>query len=196
MPRVLTMLQFRARYGLSPATVRAMLRNGKLQGLNTAGGHWRIVDPGPELLEKLRRKAVEIEQVCLIRGVEVAALLGVSTRYVRILAERGILGHTLSGSRRLYPLAEVLKILTARERRTKKGTGSYARPTVLAWAKKRLSEYRECSPDAELVTRNGATARVSTDSSISDAEEAAYIERFRRAVAAREQALALSKPAN
>ena len=141
MPRILSMLQFCVWYGLGRKTIRNMLRAGDLQGIRTPVG-WRIVDPSRELFEILRRRAIEIDQACFLRGIEVAELLGMSTRRVRRLAEDGRLRFRMIGKRRAYPLASVVGFIAQRERGAKRGTGSYSRPTVMAWARKRLERQR------------------------------------------------------
>ena len=131
--RILSMLQFEAVYGVGRNSVRKMLKDGRLHGIRTPAG-WRIADPGPTLFERVRRMSNELREICILRGVEVAELLGVSTRRVRQMAEKGVLRYETRGKKRLFRLASVLEIIKEREKGKKRGTGSYIRPAIITWA--------------------------------------------------------------
>jgi len=149
MARILTMLQFRAVYQLGERSVRRLLHSGELAGIRTGAG-WRIVDPGPELLQLMRMQATELAGVPFIRACEVAELMGVSERRVRRLAEVGKLQYRMKGARRLYALASI-EAYMARRHGCRKQTHKDVRPWVRHWARemlaKRLKEQGVVLPD-------------------------------------------------
>lgn len=114
-----------------------MLLQGQLAGIRTPAG-WRVFDPGPTLLDRLRQQSMALEDTALLRGCEVAQLLRVSTRWVRKMAEAGKLPFRSRHGRRVYALADVLSV---RDRpHEKRQPGSYVRPSVVAWARKQMAE--------------------------------------------------------
>lgn len=73
-----------------------------------------------------------------IRGVEVAELLGVSTRRVRRMAEVGLMPCRVKNGRRVYSLADIVAVANRRKQGRKRQPGSYVRPWVLDWARKKM----------------------------------------------------------
>lgn len=133
--RNFTLFEFAVWYGLDRRTVRKMLRNSQLHGLRTPAG-WRIPDPGPPLVERMRQQYLALEDAPFIRGVEAAELMGISSRRVRKLAEEGQLPCRMRAGRRLYALADILAVLDRRTQGRQRQPGSYARPWVMDWARK------------------------------------------------------------
>ena len=134
------MLQFRALYQLGEKTVRRMLQSGQLMPVKTPGGHWRIFDPGSDIVELTRRQAAELAATPFIRGCEVADLMGISERRVRRLAEQGKLRYQMRGSRRVYALAEIEDYMAQRHGGYRKARHSDVRPRVRRWAADTLAK--------------------------------------------------------
>jgi len=144
--RILNMQEFCIWYGLGRTAIRKMLKTGQLQGIRTPAG-WRIPDPGPVLLERMRQQAVALEQAPFIRGVEVAELVGLTPRWVRRMAEQGLLPSTRQGKRRLYKLADVLDLMDQRRKKVpRRGSGTYIRPEVIRWASQVMKGVKDGSP--------------------------------------------------
>lgn len=139
LTRVLTVPEFAAFYQLDRRTVRKMLALGQLAGIRTPAG-WRIPDPGALLLARLRQQQAALCDVPFIRGVEVAELLNVSSRRVRRMAEDGVLPCRVSRGRRLYALSDIIAVINGRSQPRSRQSGSYARPWLLAWARKNLAD--------------------------------------------------------
>lgn len=165
MAKILSMRQFEVWYGLGRPTIRRMLLSGDLEGIKTTAG-WRIVDPSPLLFQRLVDRATGIERACFLQAVEVAALLGMSSRRLRRLAEEGKIHFEWHGKRRLYPLAEVRRLLSEREQGRKRGSGSYVRLQVISWAKKRLAlrQFASMTEGVPLFEAASAGVDVPTDS--------------------------------
>jgi hypothetical protein len=143
MARILTMLQFQGLYGVGAKTTRRLLHSGEVGGLKTGAG-WRILDPGPVLLELVRHQTQELVAVPFVRGVEASALLRISSRRLRQLAESGKIEFKLRGTRRLYALQSLLDYMASRGDSRDQHDG-YRRPWVMAWARelidRKLPEY-------------------------------------------------------
>ncbi len=135
--------QFCAVYHLGRASVRRMLKTGQLQGIRTGAG-WRIPDPGPVLVERVRQQCLALEDVPFVRGSEVAQLMGITPRRVRQLAEAGILPCRMRSHRRVYALADVIAVIKRRQEIREPGT--YIRSWVLEWAKERVAEALQPKP--------------------------------------------------
>jgi hypothetical protein len=133
MARILTSRQFQAVYQVGERLARQMCRRGVVPAIKTPAG-WRIVDPGPVLLELARRQAQELVAVPFIIGVEASQLAGISDRRLRQLAEAGEIDFKLSGKRRQYALQSLLNYM-ARRGRSRDQRNGYCRPWVVAWAK-------------------------------------------------------------
>lgn len=133
MARILTSRQFQAVYQVGERLARQMCKRGVVPAIKTPAG-WRIVDPGPALLELVRQQAQELVAVPFIRGVEACQLAGISDRRLRQLAETGEIEFKLSGKRRLYALRSLLCYMSRRGLSHDQRNG-YCRPWVVAWAK-------------------------------------------------------------
>jgi hypothetical protein len=138
MARILTFLQFQALYQLGEKSARKLLYSGDIAGIRTGAG-WRIVDPGPELLQLMRMEAADLAEIPFIRGVEAATLLNISSRRLRQLAERGQIKYRLHGARRIYSLQSLLDYIAWRGRVRSQSEG-YIRPQVMVWAKSMLRQ--------------------------------------------------------
>jgi hypothetical protein len=102
LTRIFTLTEFAVWYRLDRRTVLRMLNKGQLAGIRTPAG-WRIPDPGPQLLERLRQQQqAALVDIRFVRGVEAAALLGVSDRWIRRLAADGTLPYAVQDNRRVY----------------------------------------------------------------------------------------------
>jgi hypothetical protein len=133
MARILTTRQFQALYQIGEKAARRLLYSGEIAGIKTGAG-WRILDPGPVLLEMVRRQSQELAAVPFIRGLEASQLTGISDRRLRQLAEAGEIEFKLSGKRRVYALQSLLDFMARRGQNRDKHDG-YRRPYVMAWAR-------------------------------------------------------------
>src|SRR5215469_12611804 len=104
--RVLTLAEFSAFYQMDRRTVRKMLAAGQLAGVKTLAG-WRIPDVGFELLQRARQQQLPLPDIAYITGIEAAQLVGVTPRWIRLLAERGELPCQIKNGRRLYALRDI-----------------------------------------------------------------------------------------
>jgi hypothetical protein len=153
MARILRMIEFQALYQVGEKTARKLLYSGEIAGFKTTAG-WRIVDPGPVLLELVRHQTQELANIPFVRGTEASALLNISSRRLRQLAEAGAIEFKLSGKRRHYALQSLLNYMASRGRGRDQHEG-YRRPCVMAWARKlierKLPEYffQADLPDSE-----------------------------------------------
>jgi hypothetical protein len=138
MARILTTLQFRALYQLSERVARRMCREGDIPAIK-AGGRWRVVDVGEHMVQLARRQAASLEAMPFLRGVEAAALLRVSSRRLRKLAEDDRIDYDQCGGRRVYSLESVLQYAAHRDQKHAR-RGSYIRPAVMAWAQSLLAK--------------------------------------------------------
>lgn len=127
------MLQFQVVYQIGEKAVRRLLYSGELAGIRTGAG-WRIVDPGPELLDLMRMQAAELASVPFIRGGEAADLMNVSDRRVRRLGELGTLQYEMRGSRRVYSLESIAAYMAQRHSGHRKQSHTDVRPWVRRWA--------------------------------------------------------------
>jgi len=133
------MTQFRAVYQLGEKSIRKMLYSGELMGMRTPAG-WRIVDPGPALLELMQQEAQKLATVPFIRGNEASELLEISDRRLRQLAESGEIEYKLSGVRRVYALQSLIELMSRRSERGRAQEGGCSRPWVKRWAREAIAK--------------------------------------------------------
>jgi hypothetical protein len=137
-PRILTLTQFQIVYQIGQKTALRMCQQGEIPAFK-AGGRWRIVDIGAHLVELAQRQGSSLEATPFLRGVETAALLRVSSRRLRKLAEDNRIDHDRRSGRRVYSLESVLQYAAQRDRKHAR-RGSYIRPAVMAWAQSLLAK--------------------------------------------------------
>ena len=160
---LLTIKEFSLKYGLNSHTVRDKIRKGKLVAVKKPGAGRTavilIIDPGwddVQVFEKTVNRLVDDHYI--LQGKVVAALLGVSPRMVRYMAQRGKMSFrkATNKSKRRYSIAEVRRMMALRENPTeRKPTKEHMDNAVLRWAMKRLglkklpgSQVAETSPNA------------------------------------------------
>jgi hypothetical protein len=137
-PRILTLAQFQIVYQIGQKTALRMCQRGDVPAFK-AGGRWRVADAGAYLVELARRRAASLETTAFLRGVETAALLRVSSRRLRKLAQDDEIDYDLRGGRRVYSLESVLQYATRRDHKHAR-RGSNIRPAVMAWAESLLAK--------------------------------------------------------
>lgn len=137
-PVWLTYDQVKLLYGLNNRTLSRMLRRGDLLGFKTPQG-WRIKDPGLKIRRSPERWSGD--DVHILRGIEVAEILGVIPRAVRHMAEVGRLDYGIRPGKgkirqkRAYSINDVRKMI--KERMKMKGPGT--RGAMVKWARERLA---------------------------------------------------------
>jgi len=115
--------EFAVRYGCSYKAVISWMKNGKL-GFTQVGRRKYIVDPGDVVKVTGAPNAVkDVDQVPLLRGKELAEILGISSRRVRQLVELGHLSCRVVLGRRRYSVNDLRKILAYRDARSKLANG-------------------------------------------------------------------------
>jgi hypothetical protein len=151
--KLYTVKQFSLLYGLAKESVIARIHSGQLQAIRHPSpgktAKFYIVDPGwnseVSLTGKKLRDGSLVDDVHTLNGTEVALLLGVTPRGVRMMVQRGQLKCVRTGlygkSHRRYSVADVRRIMTMREKRSyqKRRPGRKAiRKHILTWAMRQL----------------------------------------------------------
>lgn len=150
-PRWLTTREFMMIYGVGFATAKEYIRRGIVEsqlinGANSKKKHRRIKDPhwtapnagGMDRTGKHR----SIDDIFLLRPIEVAEIVGISPRRVRQLARAGKVEFYQIGHReRRYTMAAVRQILALKtDGRAQRRVGRTAvRKAVIAFARARLN---------------------------------------------------------
>ena len=131
-------------YGIAHSTVRARAKTGELHLLRQGNRRVWVMDPGWSQAPPQAKDNIGKENVHMIRGVEVAKILGVSPRAVRYMSQEAKLSDFRTGtvpmSKRRYSIADVRQMLAMRETKKyqKRKRGSAVRAAVLAWALEQL----------------------------------------------------------
>jgi hypothetical protein len=150
-----TVKQFALLYGLSTCTVHDRIKSGQLQAVRRPGhegmrtGWWYVVDPGwlPAVNYDTAKHGKEffVDDVYILKGEEVALLLGISTRRVRKMVEIGQLKCSYIASDkkiRRYCIRDVRTAMGVRMKmkdRDKRPTRKAVRDGVVGWAMNRLN---------------------------------------------------------
>jgi hypothetical protein len=141
--------EFALTYGVCQWTVREWVKRGKIRSRRVAGMPLMVLDP--ELLENVQPAPLELndqDKIPLLRGNEVARMLGISTRRVRQLAETGKLNCRVLFRSRRYSVSDIRKIIAYRAARENLPNGTTETPSlkarqvreaVVKWAMQRLA---------------------------------------------------------
>ena len=137
--RFYTLPDFCLIFGLGRRTVKKHIKEGNLKGFRLPNGRWRIREPDlqaiPTSNTKPRRPA---DEIFLLKSAEVADLVGVTPRAIRLMAQEGRIDFEwIAGSRR-YSLQSVRQVIASRIG-GKRGRRNQ-RKAVVDWAKQKLAK--------------------------------------------------------
>jgi hypothetical protein len=147
----LSIRQFQVKYGVAESTVRMYIAHKTVTAILLEGvtswskASYRIKDPewvtaGP--LEKLD-DSISMDDLIVLRPCEVAELLGVSTKWIQIMARRGQLKHFTIGkgktfAARRYSLSAVRQFIAMRANGGNKQKRGAVRKAMVDLARARL----------------------------------------------------------
>ena|GEM_PF-6786470 len=139
--KTFTVKQFAELWGLTERTVRQMVRQNHLVCFHVAG---ELYIQEPNWHQDGKTGTGTIEDLYILRGNEVADILGVTPRYIRYLVERGKLSCVYIKRHRRYNLTDVRRLIALKMQGTlERKKRSYTRDGVVLWARKRLSAMEE-----------------------------------------------------
>jgi hypothetical protein len=134
--------EFSERYSVSTQTILRLIEQKHVQTF-TQNGAVRIWDPFYDRATGTN----SAEDLYILRGCEVADILGVTTRNLRYLATGGQISHVVIGGQRRYSLADVRRLIAHRMEKKKTGKrGPRIRTALVKWALQRLTEMDRIKP--------------------------------------------------
>jgi hypothetical protein len=132
--------EFGAKYGLHPGTLYMWIRQKRVRFVKRDR---RIFIHDPGYLDNITtapNEIKEIDRIPMLRGTELAKLLGITPRAVRYLAEHNQLGFRKIGHRRRYSVEDVRKIIAFRQNGHRSTNAKQRREVILQWVKQRLAQ--------------------------------------------------------
>jgi hypothetical protein len=135
--RWLSMLETAVRLGVGWKSVKGMLTRGQLEGVKTPAG-WRVLYPSGPLAAGIARTMQAPDDIYLLRGVEAAGLLGISSRGLRKMADEGRIKSRWVGKRRFYSVQAVRDALARRHNGNKLPSPRRKSLIIVTWATCRL----------------------------------------------------------
>jgi hypothetical protein len=148
----LTFEEFAEKYSVSLQTVLRLVNQNSLQTVRV-DGILRVIDRWADP----KTGTNSVEDVYILRGIEVAEILGITTRALRYLVSGGgksghmVVGGQLPyvqiGRQKRYCLADVRRLIAKRmERKAGMRKGPRVRAAIVQWALERLSTMKTLDP--------------------------------------------------
>lgn len=130
--------QYALRYGLHRRTVLKWIRQGRVRSVRR-GKDYLVLDPGIlEVANPLARIITEKDVAPIFRGTEVAEMLGITPRALRLYSQGGRIGYTTKGGKRRYSIRDVREIIALRTMNATRASRSQVRKSIVEWGKERL----------------------------------------------------------
>jgi predicted site-specific integrase-resolvase len=127
--------EFCARYGVSRPTVSRWAARGWVRSARIPpSGRGRLVILDPGWLDPDWRPSTDPESFYLLRSIDVARLLGITSRGLRYWESAGKTKFRLIAGRRRYALSEVRRLLALRQKGCEKVTRSERQQSLMRWA--------------------------------------------------------------
>ena len=148
MPQYRSVREISVLYGMTTGLIYSKLKSGALEG-HKEGKLWRVLDPEwePQYHHK-GHKGLLADGVRILRGIEVARILGINPRTLRGLASQHLIGYDVLNpspySARRYSVDDVRALIAKRAEgkiNSKARVRAKAkREAMIAWAKQRLEQ--------------------------------------------------------
>ena len=125
-------------FGFDRRTVKKYIKQGDLKGFRLPGGQWRIREPEWQTAPntKQRRPA---DEIFLLKSAEVADLVEVTPRAIRLMAQEGRIDFEWIGGTRRFSLQSVRQAIALRIG-GKRGRRRNQRKAIVAWARQKLAK--------------------------------------------------------
>jgi DNA-binding transcriptional MerR regulator len=143
-----TVRELSALYGVLPGTVRVWAKRGWIQSVRIPpNGRGRIFVKDPRWIRIDPPSSPDLtESICILRQIDTARLLGVSSRALRYMEADGRARPRLVGHQKFYSVSEIRRLLAQRQTGRARVTRSERGRSLLEWARRKL----ELTPEQHL----------------------------------------------
>lgn len=121
-----------------------MIRNKQLDAFCLPGSdrqrNWRVADPGWGSAPVKRSTKPDVEDISILTSGEVGAILGITSRAVRMAAAADKIDFKWLGDQRRYSVGAVRRFLAERQTKSMPRNRRAISKSVVAWAKKKLGD--------------------------------------------------------